>query len=61
MKVQNSLKDVMGCSVLHITIKKNEFLLFRDRLGIKPLYYQINKKNLIFSSNVKVSHCIQRI
>ena len=22
-------------------------------MGIKPLYYQINKKNLIFSSNVK--------
>ena len=33
--------------------KKNEFLLFRDRLGIKPLYYQIEKNNLIFSSNVK--------
>tara|TARA_B100000963_G_scaffold186448_1_gene162080 strand:+ start:5060 stop:6994 length:1935 start_codon:yes stop_codon:yes gene_type:complete len=33
--------------------KKNEFFLFRDRLGIKPLYYQIHNKNLIFSSNVK--------
>jgi asparagine synthase (glutamine-hydrolysing) len=32
---------------------KNRLLLFRDRFGIKPLYYQINKNELFFSSEIK--------
>lgn len=33
--------------------KKKTFLIFRDRLGIKPLFYEIKKNSLIFSSNIK--------
>ena len=33
--------------------KKNEFLLARDRLGIKPFFYSNYKKQFIFSSNIK--------
>ena len=32
--------------------KKNIFLA-RDRFGIKPLYYSINEKHIVFSSSVK--------
>ena len=33
--------------------KEDKLLLFRDRMGIKPLYYFYNKKELIFSSELK--------
>ena len=33
--------------------KKNEFLLARDRLGIKPFFFSKNKNQFIFSSNIK--------
>lgn len=32
---------------------KNRLFLFRDRFGIKPLYYSINKNGFIFSSEIK--------
>jgi len=32
---------------------KNELFIARDRLGIKPLYYYIDKKRLLFSSEIK--------
>ncbi len=32
---------------------KNKLLLFRDRFGIKPLYYTKGKKGFIFSSEIK--------
>jgi asparagine synthase (glutamine-hydrolysing) len=32
---------------------KNSIHLFRDRLGIKPLYFYYNEKHLVFSSSVK--------
>lgn len=31
----------------------NEIILFRDRFGIKPLYYYLDDKNFIFSSEIK--------
>lgn len=32
--------------------KHNKFLLYRDRLGVKPLYYFVDDKRFIFSSNL---------
>lgn len=34
-------------------IRENRMILCRDRLGIKPLYYYIDKEKLIFSSEIK--------
>lgn len=34
-------------------LDKKEFLLFRDRFGIKPIYYYFDDKNFIFSSEIK--------
>lgn len=34
-------------------IKRNKFLLARDHIGIKPLYYTFNDKHLIFGSEIK--------
>lgn len=33
--------------------KRKELILFRDRLGIKPLYYYMDKEKLIISSEIK--------
>ena len=33
--------------------KQNRLLLFRDRFGIKPLYYLKNNKDFLFSSEIK--------
>ena len=34
-------------------IKRKRFILVRDHLGIKPLYYYCNEKNIIFGSEIK--------
>ncbi len=34
-------------------IKRKKFILVRDHLGIKPLYYYYNEKNIIFGSEIK--------
>lgn len=34
-------------------MKKKKFFLVRDHLGIKPLYYYYNEKNIIFGSEIK--------
>lgn len=36
-----------------VDIEKNEVILARDRLGIKPLYYCHNQDGIIFSSEIK--------
>lgn len=33
--------------------KKDEFYLVRDRMGVKPLYYFYNNKEIVFSSELK--------
>ncbi len=40
-------------SIFFIDYKKNKFLLVRDRLGQKPLFYKKTNDSLIFSSNLK--------
>ena len=42
----------MGFLVFVYTTKKNKVLIFRDRFGVKPLYYLKNDKEFIFSSNL---------
>lgn len=33
--------------------KTNDFYLIRDRMGVKPLYYHVNNKGIIFASELK--------
>ncbi len=36
-----------------VDARENKMILCRDRLGIKPLYYYMDKEHLIFSSEIK--------
>ena len=40
--------------------KEEKLFLFRDRMGIKPLYYFYNEKDLIFSSELKAICAIKK-
>lgn len=40
-------------SIFFIDFKNNSFMLIRDRLGQKPLFYSASNNNIIFSSNLK--------
>ena len=48
------LEKLRGMFAISIWDKnKRNMILVRDRLGIKPLYYSINNKRLIFASEIK--------
>ena len=52
----NFIKTLKGQFAIYIYDKKNKkLLLFRDRMGIRPIYYSFDKKNksFIFASEIK--------
>ena len=50
----NFLDKVKGMfSISIIDSRKNKIFLVRDRFGIKPLYYKLNKNKLYFCSELK--------
>lgn len=52
--VDKTLELVDGCYAIALFEKKNRDLyLIRDRVGIKPLYYYIDKNRIIFCSEIK--------
>ncbi|MCK5684140.1 hypothetical protein KAJ27_08460 [bacterium] len=50
-KGPQSLKNLEGqfCGVIY-DLKRNHITLFRDRLGLTPLYYSLSRNRIIFSS-----------
>lgn len=53
MEGENFVKKLNGMfSICLHDIKKNKILIYRDRLGIKPLYYFKNEEQFIFSSSL---------
>jgi len=40
-------------SIAIYDLEKNKLFLFRDRIGIKPLYYYLNNDELVFASELK--------
>src|SRR3989344_3167820 len=60
---EKCLEDLNGIFAFAIYDKrKNELLLARDRIGIKPLYYYFDGRKFIFSSEIKgiLAHPIPR-
>lgn len=48
------IKDLRGMfAFAYYNKEKDELLLVRDQLGIKPVYYHINENRIIFGSEVK--------
>ena len=51
---EDFLKKLNGMFSIALWDKnKNKLLLARDRLGIKPLYYSINRDRILFASEIK--------
>jgi len=50
-KVLDTMRGMYAFTI--IDLKKNELLIARDRLGIKPLYFTIINNNLHFASEIK--------
>jgi asparagine synthase (glutamine-hydrolysing) len=48
------LDDFVGMFAFAVyDMRKNEFFIARDRIGIKPLYYTVHDGKLIFASEIK--------
>ncbi len=53
-KKENFVEEIKGQFAISIyDIKINKLYLFRDRFGIRPLFYSFTKDNFIFSSEIK--------
>lgn len=51
---KNALQSLKGdFSGFIFNSKNNELILFRDKIGVAPLYYSIEKSRLIFASEIK--------
>ena len=54
LKGINAIKKTNGMfSITLFDLKKKKIFLIRDRFGIKPLYYKIEKKIIYFASEIK--------
>jgi asparagine synthase (glutamine-hydrolysing) len=54
-----ALDKIHGCFAFGIVDpRKNELLLVRDRLGVKPLYYSTNTESIAFASTVEALRAI---
>ncbi len=53
------LNGIFAFAIWDDNLKK--LFLFRDRLGIKPLFYTIKNNNLVFGSEIKVLTCFPGI
>lgn len=53
-KGTSDLNDLRGMfAFAYYNTKKEELILVRDQLGIKPLYYHINNNRIVFGSEIK--------
>ena len=50
-EVTEKIKGMYACVIFNK--ENNKIFFFRDKLGIKPLYYSIYKKDIIISSSIK--------
>lgn len=52
--IEKTLKKIDGCFAIALyNTKSKKLYLIRDRYGIKPLHYEIDKDKIIFASEIK--------
>ena len=52
--IEETLKKIEGCFAIALyDLSKDKLYLIRDRFGIKPLHYYMDKDKIIFSSEIK--------
>ncbi len=55
--IETTVKRLIGMFAIALWDKREQCLyLIRDRLGIKPLYWYLNDKTLLFASELKAFH-----